>query len=129
MFNKNKKNLVKISVFLTIFLMFSTITLANTQSGGGGTGIFDMLIDFFKKLIIDYKVLLTVIGALGVFVSVIGELTMPDMARTLKIFIGSCIALAIGLGAEKVVNLLGGTMIDPEIISQNTQYLKLIIGV
>ena len=129
MFGKNKKNLVRILIFLTMFLMFSTITLANTQGSGGGTGIFDILIDFIRKLIIDFRYLLIVAGVLGIIISIIGEIWMPDMARSVKVFISSCVAFAIGIGGEVIVKQLGGTMINLEIISQNTQYLKLIIGV
>ena len=129
MFGKNKKNLVRILVFLTIFLMFSVIATANTQGGSGGTGIFDVLLDFLKKLIIDFRYLLISAGVIGIIISVIGEIWMPDMARSVKMFVSSCVAFAIGISGEVIVNQLGGTMINLEIISQNTQYLKLVIGV
>ena len=129
MFNKNKKVFTKILVFLTIFLAFSAIGLANTQGGSGGTGILDGLIDFLKKLVVDYRAVLMIVGVLGIIGSIIGEMFMPDMGRTLKIAVGSFVAFAIGVGAELAVNQLGGAMIDPELISQNTQYLKLVIGV
>ena len=107
-------------------MAFSAIGLANTQGGSGGTGILDGLIDFLKKLVVDYRAVLMIVGVLGIIGSIIGEMFMPDMGRTLKIAVGSFIAFAIGVGAELAVNQLGGAMIDPELISQNIQYLKLI---
>ena len=48
---KDRKKMTGLLKLLLIFIIMSAISFGNTQ--GGGTGIFDGLFDFLKKLIID----------------------------------------------------------------------------
>ena len=50
---------------------------------------------------------------------------MPDMARTIKVFVGSVVAVSIGIGGEIAVRQLGGSMINPEYIIQGIEYVKI----
>ena len=53
---KDRKKITGLLKLLLIFIIMSAISFGNTQ--GGGTGIFDGLFDFLKKLIIDLRYLL-----------------------------------------------------------------------
>ena len=110
---------------VVMFMIISAVSFGNTQ--GGGTGIFDGLFDFLKKLIIDLRYLLILVGAIGIVVSIVMEIFMPDMARTIKVFVGSVVAVSIGIGGEIAVRQLGGSMINPEYIMQGIEYVKISI--
>ena len=122
---KDRKKMTGLLKLLLIFIIMSAISFGNTQ--GGGTGIFDGLFDFLKKLIIDLRYLLILVGAIGIVVSIVMEIFMPDMARTIKVFVGSVVAVSIGIGGEIAVRQLGGSMINPEYIMQGIEYLKISI--
>jgi len=94
---------------------------------GGGTGIFDGLFDLLKKLILDFRYLLILVGALGIIAAILMEMFIPEVQRTIKILVGSVIAVAIGIGGEIAVRFLGGSMINPEYIMQGIEYVKIII--
>jgi len=128
MSKETKKSFSRKLIILAVFMILSAISFSNTTTSGG-TGIFDALFDFLKKLIIDYRMALIFAGILGVLGSIIGEIFMPDMNRTLKVVVSSLIALGIGIGAEIAVKQVGGSMLDSSLISWNSEYLKLIIGV
>ena len=55
------------------------------------------------------------------------EIFIPDVQRTIKILVGSVIAVAIGIGGEIAVRFLGGSMINPEYIMQGIEYVKISI--
>ena len=110
---------------VVMFIIISAVSFGNTQ--GGGTGIFDGLFDFLKKLIVDFRYLLILVGAIGIVVSIVMEIFMPDMARTIKVFVGSVVAVSIGIGGEIAVRQLGGSMINPEYIMQGIEYVKISI--
>ena len=120
---KDRKKMTGLLKLLLIFIIMSAISFGNTQ--GGGTGIFDGLFDFLKKLIIDLRYLLILVGAIGIVVSIVMEIFMPDMARTIKVFVGSVVAVSIGIGGEIAVRQLGGSMINPEYIIQSIEYVKI----
>ena len=120
---KDRKKMTGLLKLLLIFIIMSAISFGNTQ--GGGTGIFDGLFDLLKKLIIDLRYLLILVGAIGIVVSIVMEIFMPDMARTIKVFVGSVVAVAIGIGGEIAVRQLGGSMINPEYIIQGIEYVKI----
>lgn len=120
---KDRKKMTGLLKLLLIFIIMSAISFGNTQ--GGGTGIFDGLFDFLKKLIIDLRYLLILVGAIGIVVSIVMEIFMPDMARTIKVFVGSVVAVAIGIGGEIAVRQLGGSMLNPEYIMQGIEYVKI----
>jgi hypothetical protein len=122
---KDRKKITGLLKLLLIFIIMSAISFGNTQ--GGGTGIFDGLFDFLKKLIIDLRYLLILVGAIGIVVSIVMEIFMPDMARTIKVFVGSVVAVAIGIGGEIAVRQLGGSMLNPEYIMQGIEYVKISI--
>lgn len=122
---KERKKMTGLLKLLLIFIIMSAISFGNTQ--GGGTGIFDGLFDFLKKLIIDLRYLLILVGAIGIVVSIVMEIFMPDMARTIKVFVGSVVAVAIGIGGEIAVRQLGGSMLNPEYIMQGIEYVKISI--
>lgn len=122
---KDRKKMTGLLKLLLIFIIMSAISFGNTQ--GGGTGIFDGLFDFLKKLIIDLRYLLILVGAIGIVVSIVMEIFMPDMARTIKVFVGSVVAVAIGIGGEIAVRQLGGSMLNPEYIMQGIEYVKISI--
>lgn len=122
---KDRKKMTGLLKLLLIFIIMSAISFGNTQ--GGGTGIFDGLFDFLKKLIIDLRYLLILVGAIGIVVSIVMEIFMPDMARTIKVFVGSTVAVAIGIGGEIAVRQLGGSMINPEYIMQGIEYVRISI--
>lgn len=122
---KDRKKMTGLLKLLLIFIIMSAISFGNTQ--GGGTGIFDGLFDFLKKLIIDLRYLLILVGAIGIVVSIVMEIFMPDMARTIKVFVGSVVAVAIGIGGEIAVRQLGGSMLNPEYIIQGIEYVKISI--
>ena len=122
---KDRKKMTGLLKLLLMFIIMSAISFGNTQ--GGGTGIFDGLFDFLKKLIIDLRYLLILVGAIGIVVSIVMEIFMPDMARTIKVFVGSVVAVAIGIGGEIAVRQLGGSMLNPEYIMQGIEYVKISI--
>lgn len=122
---KDRKKMTGLLKLLLIFIIMSAISFGNTQ--GGGTGIFDGLFDFLKKLIIDLRYLLILVGAIGIVVSIVMEIFMPDMARTIKVFVGSVVAVAIGIGGEIAVRQVGGSMLNPEYIMQGIEYVKISI--
>ena len=122
---KDRKKMTGLLKLLLIFIIMSAISFGNTQ--GGGTGIFDGLFDFLKKFIIDLRYLLILVGAIGIVVSIVMEIFMPDMARTIKVFVGSVVAVAIGIGGEIAVRQLGGSMLNPEYIMQGIEYVKISI--
>jgi hypothetical protein len=122
---KDRKKMTGLLKLLLIFIIMSAISFGNTQ--GGGTGIFDGLFDFLKKLIIDLRYLLILVGAIGIVVSIVMEIFMPDMARTIKVFVGSVVAVAIGISGEIAVRQLGGSMLNPEYIMQGIEYVKISI--
>ena len=70
---------------------------------------------------------LILVGAIGIVVSIVMEIFMPDMARTIKVFVGSVVAVSIGIGGEIAVRQLGGSMINPEYIMQGIEYVKISI--
>ena len=120
---KDRKKMTGLLKLLLMFIIMSAVSFGNTQ--GGGTGIFDGLFDFLKKLIIDLRYLLILVGAIGIVVSIVMEIFMPDMARTIKVFVGSVVAVAIGIGGEIAVRQLGGSMLNPEYIMQGIEYVKI----
>lgn len=122
---KDRKKMTGLLKLLLMFIIMSAVSFGNTQ--GGGTGIFDGLFDFLKKLIIDLRYLLILVGAIGIVVSIVMEIFMPDMARTIKVFVGSVVAVAIGIGGEIAVRQLGGSMLNPEYIMQGIEYVKISI--
>ena len=120
---KDRKKMTGLLKLLLMFIIMSAISFGNTQ--GGGTGIFDGLFDFLKKLIIDLRYLLILVGAIGIVVSIVMEIFMPDMARTIKVFVGSVVAVTIGIGGEIAVRQLGGSMLNSEYIMQGIEYVKI----
>ena len=122
---RDRKKMTRLLNLVIMFIIISAVSFGNTQ--GGGTGIFDGLFDFLKKLIIDLRYLLILVGAIGIVVSIVMEIFMPDMARTIKVFVGSVVAVSIGIGGEIAVRQLGGTMINPEYIMQGIEYVKISI--
>ena len=122
---RERKKMTRLLNLVVMFMIISAVSFGNTQ--GGGTGIFDGLFDFLKKLIIDLRYLLILVGAIGIVVSIVMEIFMPDMARTIKVFVGSVVAVSIGIGGEIAVRQLGGSMINPEYIMQGIEYLKISI--
>lgn len=122
---RDRKKMTRLLNLIIIFIIISAVSFGNTQ--GGGTGIFDGLFDFLKKLIIDLRYLLILVGAIGIVVSIVMEIFMPDMARTIKVFVGSVVAVSIGIGGEIAVRQLGGSMINPEYIMQGIEYVKISI--
>jgi hypothetical protein len=121
----DRKKMTRLLNLVVMFIIISAVSFGNTQ--GGGTGIFDGLFDFLKKLIIDLRYLLILVGAIGIVVSIVMEIFMPDMARTIKVFVGSVVAVSIGIGGEIAVRQLGGSMINPEYIMQGIEYVKISI--
>lgn len=122
---RDRKKMTRLLNLVVMFMIISAVSFGNTQ--GGGTGIFDGLFDFLKKLIIDLRHLLILVGAIGIVVSIVMEIFMPDMARTIKVFVGSVVAVSIGIGGEIAVRQLGGSMINPEYIMQGIEYVKISI--
>ena len=122
---RDRKKMTRLLNLVIMFIIISAVSFGNTQ--GGGTGIFDGLFDFLKKLIIDLRYLLILVGAIGIVVSIVMEIFMPDMARTIKVFVGSVVAVSIGIGGEIAVRQLGGSMINPEYIMQGIEYVKINI--
>jgi hypothetical protein len=122
---RDRKKMTRLLNLVIMFIIISAVSFGNTQ--GGGTGIFDGLFDFLKKLIIDLRYLLILVGAIGIVVSIVMEIFMPDMARTIKVFVGSVVAVSIGIGGEIAVRQLGGSMINPEYIMQGIEYVKISI--
>lgn len=122
---RDRKKMKRLLNLVIMFIIISAVSFGNTQ--GGGTGIFDGLFDFLKKLIIDLRYLLILVGAIGIVVSIVMEIFMPDMARTIKVFVGSVVAVSIGIGGEIAVRQLGGSMINPEYIMQGIEYVKISI--
>lgn len=122
---RERKKMTRLLNLVIMFIIISAVSFGNTQ--GGGTGIFDGLFDFLKKLIIDLRYLLILVGAIGIVVSIVMEIFMPDMARTIKVFVGSVVAVSIGIGGEIAVRQLGGSMINPEYIMQGIEYVKISI--
>ena len=120
---RDRKKMTRLLNLVVMFIIISAVSFGNTQ--GGGTGIFDGLFDFLKKLIIDLRYLLILVGAIGIVVSIVMEIFMPDMARTIKVFVGSVVAVSIGIGGEIAVRQLGGSMINPEYIMQGIEYVKI----
>ena len=118
-----RKKMARLLNLVIMFIIISAVSFGNTQ--GGGTGIFDGLFDFLKKLIVDFRYLLILVGAIGIVVSIAMEIFMPDMARTIKVFVGSVVAVSIGIGGEIAVRQLGGSMINPEYIIQGIEYVKI----
>ena len=118
-----RKKMARLLNLVIMFIIISAVSFGNTQ--GGGTGIFDGLFDFLKKLIVDFRYLLILVGAIGIVVSIVMEIFMPDMARTIKVFVGSVVAVSIGIGGEIAVRQLGGSMINPEYIIQSIEYVKI----
>ena len=112
---RDRKKMTRLLNLVVMFIIISAVSFGNTQ--GGGTGIFDGLFDFLKKLIIDLRYLLILVM----------EIFMPDMARTIKVFVGSVVAVSIGIGGEIAVRQLGGSMINPEYIMQGIEYVKISI--
>jgi len=122
---KDRKKMTGLLKLLLMFIIMSAVSFGNTQ--GGGTGIFDGLFDLLKKLIIDLRYLLILVGAIGIVVSIVMEIFMPDMARTIKVFVGSVVAVTIGIGGEIAVRQLGGSMLNSEYIMQGIEYVKISI--
>lgn len=122
---RDRKKMTRLLNLVVMFIIISAVSFGNTQ--GGGTGIFDGLFDFLKKLIIDLRYLLILVGSIGIVVSIVMEIFMPDMARTIKVFVGSVVAVSIGIGGEIAVRQLGGSMINPEYIMQGIEYVKISI--
>ena len=122
---RERKKMTRLLNLVVMFIIISAVSFGNTQ--GGGTGIFDGLFDFLKKLIIDLRYLLILVGAIGIVVSIVMEIFMPDMARTIKVFVGSVVAVSIGIGGEIAVRQLGGSMLNPEYIMQGIEYVKISI--
>ena len=122
---RERKKMTRLLNLVVMFIIISAVSFGNTQ--GGGTGIFDGLFDFLKKLIVDFRYLLILVGAIGIVVSIVMEIFMPDMARTIKVFVGSVVAVSIGIGGEIAVRQLGGSMINPEYIMQGIEYVKISI--
>ena len=122
---RDRKKMTRLLNLVVMFIIISAVSFGNTQ--GGGTGIFDGLFDFLKKLIIDLRYLLILVGAIGIVVSIVMEIFMPDMARTIKVFVGSVVAVSIGIGGEIAVRQLGGSMLNPEYIMQGIEYVKISI--
>lgn len=122
---RDRKKMTRLLNLVVMFIIISAVSFGNTQ--GGGTGIFDGLFDFLKKLIIDLRYLLILVGAIGIVVSIVMEIFMPDMARTIKVFVGSVVAVAIGISGEIAVRQLGGSMLNPEYIMQGIEYVKISI--
>ena len=122
---RDRKKMARLLNLVIMFIIISAVSFGNTQ--GGGTGIFDGLFDFLKKLIVDFRYLLILVGAIGIVVSIVMEIFMPDMARTIKVFVGSVVAVSIGIGGEIAVRQLGGSMINPEYIMQGIEYVKISI--
>ena len=120
---RDRKKMTRLLNLVVMFMIISAVSFGNTQ--GGGTGIFDGLFDFLKKLIVDFRYLLILVGAIGIVVSIVMEIFMPDMARTIKVFVGSVVAVSIGIGGEIAVRQLGGSMINPEYIIQGIEYVKI----
>ena len=120
---RDRKKMARMLNLVIMFIIISAVSFGNTQ--GGGTGIFDGLFDFLKKLIVDFRYLLILVGAIGIVVSIVMEIFMPDMARTIKVFVGSVVAVSIGIGGEIAVRQLGGSMINPEYIIQSIEYVKI----
>jgi hypothetical protein len=120
---RDRKKMARMLNLVIMFIIISAVSFGNTQ--GGGTGIFDGLFDFLKKLIVDFRYLLILVGAIGIVVSIVMEIFMPDMARTIKVFVGSVVAVSIGIGGEIAVRQLGGSMINPEYIIQGIEYVKI----
>ena len=120
---RDRKKMTRLLNLVVMFMIISAVSFGNTQ--GGGTGIFDGLFDFLKKLIVDFRYLLILVGAIGIVVSIVMEIFMPDMARTIKVFVGSVVAVSIGIGGEIAVRQLGGSMINPEYIIQSIEYVKI----
>ncbi len=120
---RDRKKMARLLNLVIMFIIISAVSFGNTQ--GGGTGIFDGLFDFLKKLIVDFRYLLILVGAIGIVVSIVMEIFMPDMARTIKVFVGSVVAVSIGIGGEIAVRQLGGSMINPEYIIQGIEYVKI----
>ncbi len=120
---RDRKKMARMLNLVIMFIIISAVSFGNTQ--GGGTGIFDGLFDFLKKLIVDFRYLLILVGAIGIVVSIAMEIFMPDMARTIKVFVGSVVAVSIGIGGEIAVRQLGGSMINPEYIIQGIEYVKI----
>ena len=120
---KDRKKMIGLLKLLLMFIIMSAVSFGNTQ--GGGTGIFDGLFDLLKKLIIDLRYLLILVGAIGIVVSIVMEIFMPDMARTIKVFVGSVVAVTIGIGGEIAVRQLGGSMLNSEYIMQGIEYVKI----
>jgi hypothetical protein len=120
---KDRKKMTGLLKLLLMFIIMSAVSFGNTQ--GGGTGIFDGLFDLLKKLIIDLRYLLILVGAIGIVVSIVMEIFMPDMARTIKVFVGSVVAVTIGIGGEIAVRQLGGSMLNSEYIMQGIEYVKI----
>lgn len=120
---KDRKKMTRLLNLVVMFMIISAVSFGNTQ--GGGTGIFDGLFDFLKKLIVDFRYLLILVGTLGIIVAIIMEIFIPDVQRTIKILVGSVIAVAIGIGGEIAVRFLGGSMINPEYIMQGIEYVKI----
>ena len=120
---RDRKKMARLLNLVIMFIIISAVSFGNTQ--GGGTGIFDGLFDFLKKLIVDFRYLLILVGAIGIVVSIVMEIFMPDMARTIKVFVGSVVAVSIGIGGEIAVRQLGGSMLNPEYIMQGIEYVKI----
>lgn len=121
------KKYIKMIYSVCLFMLFSMISYGNTEASGGGTGIFNPVINFVKNLIIDFRLLFIVVGILGIIIVVLAELFMPDMGRMTKVLVSSIVAVAIGLGAEVVVRQIGGSIIDPNLLISNIQYLNEIL--
>ena len=123
---RDRKKMTRLLNLVIMFIIVSVVSFGNTQ-GGGGTGIFDGLFDLLKKLILDFRYLLILVGALGIIAAILMEMFIPEVQRTIKILVGSVIAVAIGIGGEIAVRFLGGSMINPEYIMQGIEYVKIII--
>jgi len=121
----DRKKMTRLLNLVVMFMIISAVSFGNTQ--GGGTGIFDTLFDLLKKLIIDFRYLLILVGTLGIIVAILMEIFIPDVQRTIKILVGSAIAVAIGIGGEIAVRQLGGSMINPEYIMQGIENVKISI--
>ena len=122
---RDRKKMTRLLNLVVMFMIVSAVSFGNTQ--GGGTGIFDALFDLLKKLILDFRYLLMLVGALGIIASILMEMFIPEVQRTIKILVGSIIAVTIGIGGEVAVRLLGGSMINPEYVMQGIKYVKIII--
>ena len=123
---RDRKKMTRLLNLVIMFIIVSAVSFGNTQ-GGGGTGIFDGVFDLLKKLILDFRYLLILVGALGIIAAILMEMFIPEVQRTIKILVGSVIAVAIGIGGEIAVRFLGGSMINPEYIMQGIEYVKIII--